>query len=79
MPRRFWTHRTEGIRVRKDGTEEVVIKMPVVDKEAGEKVWEERTGERNVWTAAVNDNGVANVSAFEIKGETGCTLVGHWR
>ncbi|WP_312405444.1 Ti-type conjugative transfer relaxase TraA [Rhizobium sp.] len=41
------------VRLRKDGTEEVVIKVPVVDEVTGAKTWEERVGERNVWTATL--------------------------
>nr|WP_281287475.1 BID domain-containing protein [Rhizobium smilacinae] len=41
------------LTLRKDGTEEVVIKIPVVDEITGAKTWEERVGERNVWTATL--------------------------
>ncbi|MGI2036369.1 Ti-type conjugative transfer relaxase TraA [Rhizobium panacihumi] len=41
------------VRLRKDGTEEVIISVPVVDEVTGAKTWEERVGERNVWTAAL--------------------------
>ncbi|MCW8060162.1 Ti-type conjugative transfer relaxase TraA [Agrobacterium tumefaciens] len=41
------------VRLRKDGTEEVLIKVPVVDEVTGAQTWEERVGERNVWTATL--------------------------
>ncbi len=41
------------VRLRKDGTEDVIIKVPVVDEVTGAKTWEERVGERNVWTATL--------------------------
>lgn len=37
----------------KDGTEEVVITVPVIDEVTGAKTFEERVGERNVWTATL--------------------------
>lgn len=39
------------VTLRKDGTEEVVITVPVIDEVTGAKTFEERVGERNVWTA----------------------------
>ncbi|KAB2694572.1 Ti-type conjugative transfer relaxase TraA [Ochrobactrum sp. Kaboul] len=37
--------------LRKDGVELVKVAIPVIDKETGEKTYEEREVERNVWTA----------------------------
>lgn len=62
------------IRLRKDGTEEVVIKVPVVDEETGEKVWEERTGQRNVWTATLvgdRDPAAQGISAAHLYAKGG--------
>lgn len=44
------------VTLRKDGTEEVIVSVPVVDEVTGAKTWEERVGERNVWTATLVDD-----------------------
>lgn len=41
------------VTLRKDGTEQVVVKVPVVDEATGKKRFEERAVERNVWTATI--------------------------
>lgn len=41
------------VTLRKDGTEQVIVKVPVVDEATGKKRFEERAVERNVWTAAI--------------------------
>lgn len=41
------------VTLRKDGTEEVVISVPVIDEVTGAKTWETSVGERNVWTATL--------------------------
>lgn len=43
----------DHVRLRKDGTEDVTITVPVVDEETGQKRFEERVGQRNVWTATL--------------------------
>ncbi|NTJ02431.1 Ti-type conjugative transfer relaxase TraA [Agrobacterium rhizogenes] len=46
-----------GVRIgdtatlRKDGTEKVIVKVPVIDEETGAKHFEDRVVERNIWTA----------------------------
>lgn len=39
------------ITLRKDGVERVMVTVPVIDEKTGEKSFEERTVDRNVWTA----------------------------
>lgn len=41
----------DTVTLRKDGVEQVTVKVPVVDPETGKKTFEEREVERNVWTA----------------------------
>lgn len=41
----------DTVTLRKDGVEQVTVKVPVIDPETGKKTFEEREVERNVWTA----------------------------
>ncbi|MET3523917.1 Ti-type conjugative transfer relaxase TraA [Mesorhizobium abyssinicae] len=41
----------DTVTLRKDGVEAVKVKVPVIDEKTGEKRFEEREVERNVWTA----------------------------
>ena len=41
----------DTVTLRKDGVEQVMVKVPIVDPENGKKTFEEREVERNVWTA----------------------------
>lgn len=41
----------DTVTLRKDGVETVKVKVPVIDEKTGEKRFEEREVERNVWTA----------------------------
>lgn len=41
----------DTVTLRKDGVEQVTVKVPIVDLETGKKTFEEREVERNVWTA----------------------------
>ncbi|WP_245511403.1 BID domain-containing protein, partial [Rhizobium leguminosarum] len=41
----------DTVTLRKDGVERVTIKVPVVDEQTGQKRFEEREVDRNVWTA----------------------------
>ncbi|MQW95703.1 Ti-type conjugative transfer relaxase TraA [Sinorhizobium fredii] len=41
----------DTVTLRKDGVETVKVKVPVIDEKTGEKHFEEREVERNVWTA----------------------------
>ncbi|ACM39319.1 Ti-type conjugative transfer relaxase TraA (plasmid) [Allorhizobium ampelinum S4] len=43
----------EVVTLRNDGTEEVIVSVPVIDELTGAKTWEERIGERNIWTATL--------------------------
>ncbi|MFW8584292.1 Ti-type conjugative transfer relaxase TraA [Rhizobium beringeri] len=43
--------RGDTVTLRKDGVERVTIKVPVVDEQTGQKRFEEREVDRNVWTA----------------------------
>ncbi|MFQ6163030.1 Ti-type conjugative transfer relaxase TraA [Sinorhizobium meliloti] len=40
----------DTVTLRKDGVEKVKVRVPVVDKETGQKRFEEREVDRNVWT-----------------------------
>jgi Ti-type conjugative transfer relaxase TraA len=62
------------VRLRKDGTEEVIIKVPVIDEATGAKTWEERVGERNVWTATLigdRDPAARNLAAATLYSKGG--------
>ncbi|WP_168878801.1 Ti-type conjugative transfer relaxase TraA [Rhizobium sp. P28RR-XV] len=41
----------DTVTMRKDGTEKVTAKVPVVDEETGARHFEDRVVERNIWTA----------------------------
>ncbi|OCP22489.1 MULTISPECIES: Ti-type conjugative transfer relaxase TraA [unclassified Ensifer] len=41
----------DTVMLRKDGVEKVKVEVPVVDEETGQKRFEEREVDRNVWTA----------------------------
>lgn len=41
----------DTVTLRKDGVERVTVTVPVIDEKTGEKSFEERTVDRNVWTA----------------------------
>lgn len=41
----------DTVTLRKDGVEKVKVEVPVVDEETGQKRFEEREVDRNVWTA----------------------------
>ncbi|MBY5851206.1 Ti-type conjugative transfer relaxase TraA [Rhizobium leguminosarum] len=41
----------DTVTLRKDGVERVTIKVPVVDEQTGQRRFEEREVDRNVWTA----------------------------
>ncbi|EJJ26256.1 Ti-type conjugative transfer relaxase TraA [Rhizobium sp. CF142] len=41
----------DTVTLRKDGVERVTVTVPVIDEKTGEKRFEERTVDRNVWTA----------------------------
>lgn len=41
----------DTVALRKDGVERVTVTIPVIDKKTGEKRFEKRTVDRNIWTA----------------------------
>ncbi|GAA3102051.1 Ti-type conjugative transfer relaxase TraA [Rhizobium viscosum] len=41
----------DTVVLRKDGVEQVTVTVPVIDEKTGKKSFEERTVDRNVWTA----------------------------
>lgn len=41
----------DTVTLRKDGVEKVTVNIPVIDEETGQKRFEKRTVDRNVWTA----------------------------
>ncbi|XAZ20487.1 Ti-type conjugative transfer relaxase TraA (plasmid) [Sinorhizobium sp. B11] len=41
----------DTVTLRKDGVERVTVTVPVIDEKTGKKSFEERTVDRNVWTA----------------------------
>ncbi len=41
----------DTVTVRKEGTEKVTVKMPVVNEETGARHFEDRVVDRNIWTA----------------------------
>lgn len=47
----------DTITLRKDGTEDVTVRVAVVDDETGEKRFEDRLAERNVWMARIIEAG----------------------
>lgn len=45
----------DTVALRKDGVERVTVTVPVVDENTGNKSFEERTVDRNVWTAELKE------------------------
>ncbi|KVK59234.1 conjugal transfer protein TraA [Agrobacterium sp. TS43] len=45
----------DTVTLRKDGVERVTVTVPVVDEKTGNKSFEERTVDRNVWTAELKE------------------------
>ncbi|WP_419463070.1 BID domain-containing protein [Agrobacterium tumefaciens] len=62
------------VTLRKDGTEEVVITVPVIDEVTGAKTFEQRVGERNVWSASLvgdRDPAAQNIGAAHLYSKGG--------
>ncbi|MDG4674737.1 Ti-type conjugative transfer relaxase TraA [Shinella sp. 838] len=55
----------DTVTLRKDGVEKVKITIPVIDKNTGEKHFEEREVDRNVWTAKLIESAEARVERIE--------------
>ncbi len=51
--------------MKKDGVEIVKVKIPVIDKETGQKSFEERQVERNVWTAKQLETAALRLARIE--------------
>lgn len=60
----------DTVTLRKDGVERVTVTVPVVDENTGNKRFEERTVDRNVWTAELKET--ADVRHARIERES------HW-
>ncbi|MGO6986774.1 BID domain-containing protein, partial [Rhizobium leguminosarum] len=55
----------DTVTLRKDGVERVTIKVPVVDEQTGQKRFEEREVDRNVWTAKQIETAEARLERIE--------------
>jgi len=60
--------RGDMVTLRKDGVETVKVKIAVPDAQGGERHFEERTVERNVWTARLHET--TDVRRKSIEGES---------
>ncbi|UNZ54130.1 Ti-type conjugative transfer relaxase TraA [Agrobacterium tumefaciens] len=58
----------DTVALRKDGVERVTVTVPVVDESTGNKSFEERTVDRNVWTAELKET--ADVRRARIERES---------
>ncbi|RWE39486.1 MAG: Ti-type conjugative transfer relaxase TraA [Mesorhizobium sp.] len=58
----------DTLTLRKDGVETVRVKVPVIDEKTGEKRFEEREFERNVWTAKQIETADARQKRIEREG-----------
>ncbi|KAB2797376.1 Ti-type conjugative transfer relaxase TraA [Brucella anthropi] len=58
----------DTVTLRKDGVETVSVKIAVPDAQGGERCFEERTVERNVWTAKLHE--ATDVRRKSIEGES---------
>jgi len=58
----------DTVTLRKDGVETVSVKIAVPDAQGGERCFEERTVERNVWTARLHE--VTDIRRKSIEGES---------
>ncbi|UXN57733.1 Ti-type conjugative transfer relaxase TraA [Phyllobacterium zundukense] len=57
----------DTVTLRKDGIENVTVKVPVIDAETGSKRFVERLVERNVWTAKQIETAEARESRIELE------------
>lgn len=51
----------DTVTMRREGTEKVTVKMPVVDEETGARHFEDRVVDRNIWTAYSIDKAEARM------------------
>jgi hypothetical protein len=51
--------------LRKDGVEKVTVKVPVIDEETGQRRFEERSVDRNIWTAKQIETAEARAERIE--------------
>lgn len=57
----------DTVTLRRNGTEQVTVKVAVVDEATGVKHFEERLAERNVWTANIVEAGDPALAALDAK------------
>ncbi|MFS2180632.1 hypothetical protein ACCC98_32585, partial [Rhizobium pisi] len=55
----------DTVTLRKDGVERVAVKVAIVDKQTGQKRYEEREVDRNVWTARQIESAEARQQRIE--------------
>ncbi|MDX0179272.1 Ti-type conjugative transfer relaxase TraA, partial [Sinorhizobium meliloti] len=55
----------DTITLRKDGVERVTVQVPIVDEQTGEKRFEERQVDRNVWSASQLETAAARRERIE--------------
>ncbi|ACS54773.1 Ti-type conjugative transfer relaxase TraA [Rhizobium leguminosarum bv. trifolii WSM1325] len=55
----------DSVTLRKDGVEKVKVQVPVVDEQTGQKRYEEREVDRNVWTAKRIETAEARLERIE--------------
>ncbi|WP_349958978.1 Ti-type conjugative transfer relaxase TraA [Rhizobium sp. ZPR3] len=54
----------DTVTLRKDGTEKVTVKVPVIDEETGARHFEDRVVDRNIWTAYSTDKAKDRADQF---------------
>jgi Ti-type conjugative transfer relaxase TraA len=55
----------DTVTVRKNGVERVTVTVPVIDEKTGKKSFEERTVDRNVWSAELKETAAARRERIE--------------
>ncbi|MBY5584555.1 Ti-type conjugative transfer relaxase TraA, partial [Rhizobium leguminosarum] len=57
----------DTVTLRKDGVERVKVQVPIVDEQTGQKRYEEREVDRNVWTAERIETAEARLERIELE------------
>ncbi|MBY2964077.1 Ti-type conjugative transfer relaxase TraA [Rhizobium leguminosarum] len=57
----------DTVTLRKDGVERVKVQVPIVDEQSGQKRFEEREVDRNVWTAKRIETAEARLERIELE------------
>ncbi|MFF0948124.1 Ti-type conjugative transfer relaxase TraA [Rhizobium leguminosarum] len=57
----------DTVTLRKDGVERVKVQVPIVDEQTGQKRFEEREVDRNVWTAKRIETAEARLERIELE------------